>query len=503
MSHVLIVDDEPAICWSFEQFLTDDGNSVSVAASAEDGLDLAGRKTPDAIVLDVRLPGMDGLTAIREFQRRCGDVPIVVITAHGNLETAVQAVQEGAFDYLPKPFDLERAADVVRRALARNANRRSPAISKSRASSEESLLGESPVMQDVFKQIALVAASDVPVLLTGESGTGKEMVARAIHRHSHRRERPFVPVCLAALSAGLVESELFGHVKGAFTGATQNRTGLLELADGGTVLLDEIAETDPGLQVKLLRALEQREITPVGDPRPRGVNVRIIAATNQSMPEVIRAGRFREDLYFRLSVFRIHLPPLRERPEDVPVLAKHFLQLTRPGQPADDLAADVLAELQSRRWPGNVRELRNAIEHAAVLARGEAIRPEHLPPPEVPLTAAATPPGDDLAERIAAWVVAQLERESSDEDRRDLYEQFLATCEPPLMQAVLSRCNDQKSRAADLLGMHRTTLRQRLRKYGLDGEYRSRILRHVAEEHVAADNQTAQTPHPENQRGNR
>jgi DNA-binding NtrC family response regulator len=480
MSHILVVDDEPSICWGFEQFLTDEGHVVATAASAEEAFRRVDEQLPDAIVLDVRLPGMDGLTAIRKLRERTGNAPIIVITAHGNLDTAVKAIREGAFDYLPKPFDLDTAADTVHRALQSWRHRqlqggmplldgrreqRTQGFDKSLGSATE-LIGVSPAMQDVFKQIALVAASDVPVLLTGESGTGKEMVARAIHRHGHRSQRPFLPVCLAALSPGLVESELFGHVKGAFTGATQNRAGLLELADGGTVLLDEIAETDPGLQVKLLRALEQREITPVGESRPRPVNVRIIAATNRSLADAIRAGRFREDLYYRLSVFRIHLPPLRERKDDIAPLAAHFLRSrSDPDAGSVRVTDEAIEVLQKRRWPGNVRELRNAIEHAAVRARGEAIRPEHLPAEEPPL-AGALSADEDLAQRIAAWVTDELSGVKSDEAGK-LYEQFLAVCEPPFLQAVLDHCGDHKARAAELLGMHRTTLRQKLRKHGL------------------------------------
>jgi len=473
MSYVLVVDDEPSICWSFEQLLSEAGHEVSTAASAEAALNLVDQKPPDVVVLDVRLPGMDGLTAVQHFRRRIPRLPIVVITAHGNLETAVRAIQDGAFDYLPKPFDLDRASDVVHRAL-QSARTTAPAEnSATTRAPKDSLIGSSPAMQQVFKQIALVAASDVPVLITGESGTGKEMVARAIHAHSYRAEKPFIPVCLAALSAGLVESELFGHVKGAFTGATQNRTGLLELAAGGTVLLDELAETDLGLQVKLLRALEQGEITPVGDACARSIDVRIIAATNKSLTDSICEGRFRDDLYFRLSVFRIHVPPLRERPDDIPALSRHFLQASRSVTSSVELSDAALNELQRRHWPGNVRELRNAIEHAAVVARGGVIRPEHLPAEEAPLLATSPPPDERLARQVAAWIERQLDEcgEFSNVDAdvaAPLYERLLELCEPPLLQAVLEHCGHHKTRAAELLGMHRTTLRQKLRNYGLD-----------------------------------
>lgn len=467
MSHVLIVDDEPSICWGFKEFLSDDGHDVSVAASAEEGLRLAGDKRPAAIVLDVRLPGMDGLTAIEQFRQQVGDVPIIVITAFGNLETAVKAVQEGAFDYLPKPFSLDQAAEIVSRALRVATAEPDAAPAPIVEEVPTSLIGSSPAMQDVFKQIALVAASDVPVLITGESGTGKELVARAIHYHSRRQSEPFLPVCLAALSPGLVESELFGHARGAFTGADADRTGLLELAAGGSVLLDEIADTSTSLQVKLLRTLEQREVTPVGDSRSRPIDVRVIAATNRSLPELISAGEFREDFFFRLSVYQIELPPLRERKTDIPDLARDFLRRCRPGEAADvQLADDVIAALNEREWTGNVRELRNVIEHAAVASRGNKIRPEDLPPPAEFVLRETTDPVDLIREKLADW--AQLAAAADAGDNEELYDQFLNMAEPPLLRSVLAACDNNRAQAARLLGMHRTTLRQKLRKHGIE-----------------------------------
>jgi two-component system nitrogen regulation response regulator GlnG len=465
MSHVLIVDDEPSICWGFREFLSEEGHEVSVAASAEEALQLVGENKPAAIVLDVRLPGMDGLTAIEHFRRLVGDVPIIVITAFGNLETAVQAVKEGAFDYLPKPFDLNQASEIVSRALRAAETKSQDSASPQVEEVATSLIGSSPAMQVVFKQIALVAASDVPVLITGESGTGKELVARAIHVHSNRQTGPFSPVCLAALSSGLVESELFGHVRGAFTGAVDDRTGLLELASGGSVLLDEIADTSTALQVKLLRALEQREITPVGDSRSRPIDARVIVATNRSLPELIAAGEFREDLFFRLSVFQIQLPPLRERKEDIPDLARHFLRRFRPGDDGDVyLTDDVIAALCAREWTGNVRELRNAVEHAAVVSRGNTIRPEDLPAPAIVARKMADPV-ENVRETLSEWALVEAIAEGGDEE---LYERFLSVAEPPLLRAVLSSCDNNRAQAARVLGMHRTTLRQKLRRHGIE-----------------------------------
>jgi DNA-binding NtrC family response regulator len=466
MSRILIVDDEASICWAFRESLGDLGHHVEVAATAEEGLRIAGSNTLDVVVLDVRLPGMDGLTAMRSFRERIGQAPIIVITAFGNLETAVRALEGGAFDYLVKPFDLDQATSVVARALEKKQSREPASGDPPREI--EALIGSSPAMQDLFKRIALVAPSDVPVLITGESGTGKELVARAIHRHSRRRDGPFLPICVAALNPGLVERELFGHVKGSFTGAVQDRAGLLELASSGTVLLDEIGDVTPSLQVKLLRAIEHREVTPVGDARPRFTDIRIIAATNRPLSELMATGEFREDLFFRLSVFQIHLPPLRERREDIPALAEHFLRQARPTYAAEaTLAGDVLNELRIRTWTGNVRELRNVIEHAAIVARGQPIRPEHLPAAAAKPDLAAPFQALEIQGLLAAWADRAF-RDQVDPADTTLYEQFLELAEPPVLRALLEKCGHNRAAAAQILGIHRATLRQKLRKYGID-----------------------------------
>jgi two-component system nitrogen regulation response regulator GlnG len=471
MSSVLIVDDEPAICWAFREALTEDGHSVRVVPSGEEALRLADRGwRPDVVVMDVRLPGIDGLSAMRKLRERIGSTPVVVITAFGSLETAVRAIEEGAFDYLIKPFDLDQAVEVLRRALdSTNAAARvgdaGPGAADA-AAPGDTIVGSSPLMQQVFKQIALVAASDVPVLITGESGTGKELVARAIHRHSLRRRGPFVPVCVPALNPGLIESELFGHVRGSFTGAAEDRSGLFELAAGGTLLLDEIADIPAPLQVKLLRTIEQREIFAVGAALPRTIDVRIVAATNRPLPELIAAKAFREDLYFRLGVFQIQLAPLRDRREDIPALAEHFLSQIRPLRDAAPwrIPEDSRAELCARPWVGNVRELRNAIEHAAIVARGGEIRPEHLPAPATPAACASA--GDRAREEVAGWTADEAARFGTADDPQ-LYERFLRLVEPPLLEAVLRHCNGNRAAAAHLLGLHRATLRQKMRRHGL------------------------------------
>jgi DNA-binding NtrC family response regulator len=481
MSRVLIVDDEESICWAFREFLGDQGHNVEIASSAEDGLKIAGASPLDTVVLDVRLPGMDGLAALSRFRELVGPAPIIVITAFGNLDTAVRAMEGGAFDYLVKPFDLDQAVAVVGRALEskrsrlaidgdRDEGNDNPArAGRVAADDPPALLGHSPVMQELYKQIALVAPTDVPVLITGESGTGKELVARAIHRHSTRSRRAFLPVCLAALSPGLIEGELFGHQRGAFTGATVDRKGLLELADGGSVLLDELGDVPAAAQVKLLRAIEHREITPVGDARPRPVNVRFLAATNRPLDALMASGAFRHDLFFRLSVFPIHVPPLRARREDIPELAARFLaQVTKVLDNKVSLRDDVVRELMARPWSGNVRELRNAIERAAIVARGRDIRVEHLPPPARVDVPSLGPAKDHLRSQIVAWIEAELRSPSPSATESTLYDRVLALVEPPLLESVLRQNQGNRALAARQIGIHRATLRQKLRKYGVE-----------------------------------
>ncbi len=467
MSQILIVDDEESICWAFRESLGDLGHDVFVAASAEEGLRVASQQALDAVVLDVRLPGMDGLTAMRAFRDRIGPVPVIIITAFGSLDTVVRAMSEGAFDYLIKPFDLEQATTVIKRALEERRASDSPTAQGTRESG--ALVGSSPAIQEIFRRIALVAPTDVPVLITGESGTGKELVARAIHRHSARKDGPFLPISVAALNPGLVERELFGHVKGSFTGAVGDRKGLLELASGGTVLLDEIGDVSPNLQVKLLRAIEHREVTPVGDARPRPTDIRVIAATNRPLSDLMAAGEFREDLFYRLSVFQIQLPPLRDRRGDIPALAQHFFsEARRTGADEAPLSETFLDALRARHWTGNIRELRNAIEHAAIVARGQTIGPEHLPASPVPARQpqpAATQ--GELQERLAEWTRREL-RGPGDPTDSPLYERLLQLVEPPLLEAVLDACGRNRAAAAQVLGIHRATLRQKLRKYRLE-----------------------------------
>ena len=464
MSRILIIDDEPAIGWSLREMLSDEGHSVEVAASVEAGLETCARFEPEAMLLDVRLPGRDGLSALPEFRSIVPNAPVVVMTAFGDLDTAVRAVNAGAFDYLVKPFDLESVSRIVAHALAERdqhaAGRDQPAAT---ATDAALLVGSSPPMQEVFKQISLVAPTELPVLITGETGTGKDLAARAIHAHSPRRHRPFVATSLGALAPSVIESELFGHVRGAFTGATSDRPGLFAIADGGTLFLDEIGEAPLDLQVKLLRALETREVTPVGAAAPRKLDVRVIAATNRDLVAAIAAGTFREDLYHRLHVFPIHMPPLAARRDDIDTLAAHVLARQAAGRPMPTMSEAFRVALRSRPWPGNVRELKHAIEYAAVVARGGMLRPEHLP--AQPATAASQPVGDATADAqvvaaVGAWVDAALATGTT--TAGPLHEPLIDLVETTLMQKVVAAAGGNRTAAAKLLGLDRATLRSKL-----------------------------------------
>jgi two-component system nitrogen regulation response regulator GlnG len=461
MKQVLVIDDEQAVCWALERALKREGYAVAVAASAEEGFEQAARCRPDAIVLDVRLPGLDGLTALGRLRRMTNEAPVIVITAFGNLATAVRAVEEGAFDYLAKPFDLEQALDAVARAVKRrNVPESGSAPEQPGSAAPEELVGTSPAMQVVFKRIALVAPRDACVLITGESGTGKELAARAIHRHSSRRDRPFLPVHIAALNPNLVESELFGHVKGAFTGATQARAGLLGLADGGTVFLDELGDIPLAVQAKLLRVLEHGNVLPVGGNQAQRLNIRILAATHQDLARRASEDEFRHDLFFRLNVFEIHMPPLRARPEDIEPLADHFLRSFEPR--ALPLLPETLTFLRSLPWLGNVRELRNALEHASIIARGGPLLPEHFPAP----LAVPGDPAERLGQSIHHWLEERI-RASRPASPNDLYKELLRSVEPVLLEEVMRRVQGNRWAAAQWLGLNRATVRKKLGLYDL------------------------------------
>ena len=474
MSRILVIDDEESVCWALERALTKDGHQVKVAASAEEGFKLAEEHRPDAVILDVRLPGMDGLSALGRLRELTGNAPVIVVTAFGNLNTAVRAVEGGAFDYLAKPFDLSQALDAVARALqSSGARARASALEKQTETQPEPLeteefVGRSPAMQVVFKRIALVAPRDACVLITGESGTGKELVARAIHRFSAYREHPFLPVHIAALNPNLVESELFGHTKGAFTGAAQSRPGLLALANGGTVFLDEVADIPLPVQAKLLRVLELNEVLPVGAAQAQPLKIRILAATHQDLARRVADGQFRHDLFFRLNVFQVHLLPLRNRCEDILPLAEHFLRRFEPR--ALPLLPPTARFLEAQPWFGNVRELRNALEHAAIVARGGPILPEQIPTLAASLT--STSPAEHLADTVRHWLADRI-RANGSEGPCNLYAELLHCIEPALLENVMRRVGGNRWLAAKWLGLNRATVRKKLGLYKLTEVHRS------------------------------
>lgn len=465
MAKLLVVDDEQSICWGIDRLGREMGHEVATASSAERALEVAEQLQPDVILLDVRLPGRDGLAAMDELRKRTGNIPIIVMTAYGDLNTAVQAVRNGAFDYLVKPFDLARLRQVLERAMA------PAAAGKPERSirAVEGFVANTAIMQEVFNSLALAAASNACVLLQGESGTGKELAARAIHKFSRRAEQPFVVVNIASLSETLAESELFGHVRGAFTGADQPRTGLLAQAGGGTLFLDEVADIPLPIQVKLLRALEQREVVPVGSGEPVPADFRLISATHQDLQALVQSGAFRHDLYFRIAAFQVEIPPLRDRRDDIIPLAEHFIrELADPDKEPNSLSESTREALKRRDWYGNVRELRNAVEHALIVARGGTIEPIHLPSPIASLDPDTTAAGDletRVAELLAAWTERRL---ADDACVGSLYDQLLALVEPPVLDKVLKQHANQFAASARVLGLHRTTLRKKIEQYRLE-----------------------------------
>jgi len=455
MAKVLIVDDEESIIWIFRKLVEGLGHQCLSAATGEQGIEIARAAQPDLVFMDVKLPGMDGLTALAEVHRVAARAKYVVMTAHGTLDTAVKAMKLGAVEYLSKPVDLDQARALIQNSL-KGAGMSREVESIRKAGGLTGIVGRSPQMQDVFKKIAAVAGSDASVLLIGESGTGKELLARAVHYNSGRASGPFEAINCASIPETLLESELFGHEKGAFTGAIRQKPGKFEVAGGGTVFLDEVGEISLAAQVKLLRFLEERKFERVGGTESVSVDIRIVSATNQNLDERVREGRFREDLYFRLNVVRIDVPPLRDRRDDVPVLVAYFLDLARGA----GITSEALELLKNHAWPGNVRELRNAIERGVVLARGTPIRPEHLPES---ITSPRPMGESDLEARVRELV----EKLIAQGTPGDLYHMVEARWEKALLRRVLEQTGSNQVKASELLGINRMTLRKKMEQYGL------------------------------------
>jgi DNA-binding NtrC family response regulator len=481
-SHILVIDDEESIRFAFTRYFQSRGHHVSSAATAREGLAAYKRNRADVVFLDVRLPDASGLDVLEKLRAGDPDAVVVVMTAYGTLETVTRAIRGKAFDYLVKPLDLDRAADLVAQAAAsRQASTErarhgaaagaragpSPAPAEANRAKGETpketvLVGSSPAMQEVYKRIGLVAQSDAAVLIRGDTGTGKELVARAIHEHSGRAGQPFVPVNCGALPDNLVESELFGYVRGAFTGADGDKPGRFELADGGTLFLDEVGELPLAAQVKLLRFLDEQIVERLGSVRAVKLDVRILAATNRDLARAIQAQRFRDDLFYRLAVIQVELPPLAERVEDILPLARHFLS-QRFGASAPPISEPAADALKRYRWPGNVRELRNAIDHAAVVSGGGPLLPTHLPE-LVRLGQSPRQVGDDeSADCLTEYVRALL-----DGGTGDLHRRAVEPLERELIRRALEQTNGNQTAAAGLLGLHRNTLRNKLRELGME-----------------------------------
>ena len=466
---ILIADDEEGLRWVLEKGLRQAGYRVTAVKDGESALREVQAEPFDLIFLDVRMPGMDGLTLLGQLRGLRPEAQVVIMTAHGTMETAIQAMQRGAYDYLAKPFDLDEVLLLAERALA--AKRLSQEVAQLKTGLREvwefgALVGRHPTMQEVYKTMGRIAASEVTVLLRGESGTGKELVARAIHHYSRRAGRPFVAVSCAAIPAPLLESELFGHERGAFTDAKERKLGKLELAHGGTVFLDEVGDMSLDLQAKLLRALQERSFERVGGHDSIRVDVRLLAATNRDLEAMIRDGRLREDLFYRLNVVSLTLPPLRERRGDIPLLAEHFLAKYAADLGERAVAPEALDRLAAHDWPGNVRELENVIQRAMVMATGGVILPEHLPLPPVPVgaTGATDATLTDVIERKLAECVRGLRGRS----RTNLYDLIVGLVEKPLLKAVLREARGSQVKAARLLGINRNTLRKKLKEHGID-----------------------------------
>lgn len=375
MAHLLIVDDEASIRGILKQLFEYEGHRVSVASNGDEALEAVDESVPDAVFLDVKMEGMDGLDVLEALKDRHPDLQVVMISGHGTIDTAVEATRRGAFDFLEKPLDTDRLLVTLRNVLDRKGLSESVEALRSEVESAHRIVGGSYQIRQVLERVERVAPTDARVLVTGENGTGKELVARAVHRMSRRNQGPFIEVNCAAIPSELIESELFGHMKGSFTGAVQDRAGTFERADEGTLFLDEIGDMSLSAQAKVLRALEEGVVTRVGGQKARQVDVRVIAATNKDLEEEIEAGRFREDLFYRLNVVPIHVPPLRERRDDIPLLVDHFTATLaqRDGLPRREFTPSALERLGELDWPGNVRELRNTVERLLILSMGERV----------------------------------------------------------------------------------------------------------------------------------
>jgi nitrogen regulation protein NR(I) len=467
MSQILIIDDDDQLRKSFEKLLSEEGYAVTSAASGEAGLETLQDGMPDLVIADIRLPGISGLETYRAIHQLDPKLPVIIMTAYGTTETAIEATKMGAFDYILKPFEVPEMLAVIKQALEAGRFMRSPVKMDVKPDdiALEAIVGRSKPMQDVYKAIGRVSTADATVLIRGESGTGKELVARAIYQHSLRANKPFLVINCVAIPENLLESELFGYEKGAFTGAVHRRVGKIEQANGGTVLLDEIGDMPFSIQAKILRLLQEKSIERLGGRQTIPVDVRIIAATNRDLETSLAQARFREDLYYRLKVVTITLPPLRDRREDIELLTDYFLArfsaelgMSNPG-----IAQDALTVLQSYDWPGNVRELANTIHKALIFSRGAPIRHEDIVQARGGELVAKEAGGAAHEDLIRQW----LRKSILSEGASNTFETLMDRCASILISEALNLTDGNRSQAARLLGLSRPTLHSKIEKFNL------------------------------------
>jgi len=454
---VWVIDDDQSIRWVLEKALEKADMDVKSFSSASGILETLERGQPDVLITDVRMPGMDGFDLLTKIQERYPELPVIIITAHSDLDSAVSAYEGGAFEYLPKPFDIDEAVELTRRAV--DHGRSAKEVAPVRSSEVPEIIGAAPAMQEVFRAIGRLSRSNITVLINGESGTGKELVAKALHRHSPRADKPFVALNMAAIPRDLLESELFGHERGAFTGAQTQRVGRFEQSDGGTLFLDEIGDMPAEMQTRLLRVLSDGEFYRVGGHVPVKVNVRIIAATHQDLEQRVKEGSFREDLFHRLNVIRVHLPSLRERREDIELLMQHFLQQAAQELNVDckHLLPETAVYLKQRDWPGNVRQLENLCRWLTVMASGQDIRVEDLPT-ELRQEQSAGRTGQGWEAVLRNWADQKLA-----DGEEGLLNEALPAFERIMIEVALARSGGRRQDAARLLGWGRNTLTRKIK----------------------------------------
>ncbi|MGJ0428085.1 nitrogen regulation protein NR(I) [Methylobacter sp.] len=467
---VWIVDDDKSIRWVLEKAFEKAAIMTRSFSSAQELLETLQHESPDALLTDVRMPGMDGLKLLDKIQHSHPDLPVIVMTAHSDLESAVSAFHGGAFEYLPKPFDIKEVVDLAHRACVHSRQQRERARGHEETALIETppeIIGEAPAMQEVFRAIGRLARSHITVLINGESGTGKELVAKALHRHSPRAQKPFIALNMAAIPKDLMESELFGHEKGSFTGAQARRAGRFEQANGGTLFLDEIGDMPAELQTRLLRVLADGEFYPVGSHSSVRVDVRIIAATHQNLEALVNEGRFREDLFHRLNVIRIHIPPLRDRKQDIPLLLRHFLSQAalELNTEIKTLKPEAEAFLSSLEWPGNVRQLENCCRWMTVMASGREIHIHDLPPELLHIQSEKDTTNSDWQSLLRTSIDQQLLAK-----KPEIAKHIIPAVETLLIKAALDYTHGKRHEAAIMLGYGRNTLTRKIKELGIEDE---------------------------------